>query len=259
MAMCMTANDGTAEEVIEKGNALSFPESVIGLFKGNLGQPYGGFPKEISDVVLKNQKPLTGRANDNLPPINFEKEFAAFQEDFSNTSFEDFISYKLYPKVFQDYYAHNEEYGELSKLPTTAFFYGMKIGEEILVEIGKGKTIIIELVGLTDPDEQGMRLIAFRLNGQIRRIAVRDESVTVNKVSNKKAEGDKEVGSPLQGKIAEVKVKEGDVISKDDVLFVIEAMKMETTVSSSIEGKVRKIHLSSGELVEQDDLVIEFE
>ncbi len=259
MAMFMTANDLTTEDVMEKGKSLSFPESVIGLFKGNLGQPQGGFPEEISRLVLRNQKPHQGRANDNMPPIDFDVEFDSFQGEFANCSFEDFISYKLYPKVFKDYFAHQETYGELSKLPTTAFFYGMNIGEEVLMEIGKGKTIIIELVGMTDPNEQGMRFIAFRLNGQIRRIAVRDESVAVSKKSNPKANGENEVGSPLQGKIAEVKVREGDVIAKDDILFVIEAMKMETTVSSILEGKVKKIHLGAGELVEQDDLVIEFE
>ncbi len=259
MAMFMTANDLSAADIFEKGASLSFPESVIGLFKGNLGQPYGGFPEEISKLVLKNQQPIKGRANDSMPPLDIDAEFKAFEAEFSDSSFEDFLSYKLYPKVFKEYYEHFKEFGEVTKLPTTAFFYGMKVGEEILVEIGKGKTIIIELVGLTDPDEHGVRLVAFRLNGQIRRIAVRDDSVAVSTISNTKAEGEREVGSPLQGKIAEVKVKEGDTIQKDDVLFIIEAMKMETTVSSNLEGKIKKIHLGSGELVEQDDLVIEFE
>ena len=259
MAMFMTANDLTVEDIFSKSASLSFPESVIGLFKGDLGQPVGGFPDEISKLILKNQKPIKGRANDSMPPIDFDKEYKVFQKEFPVSTFEDFLSYKLYPKVFKDYYDHMDAYGEISKLPTTAFFYGMKIGEEILVEIGKGKTIIIEFVGWTEPDEHGVRLVAFRMNGQIRRIAVRDESVAVEKISHKKASGDKEVGSPLQGKIGEVKVKEGDTVDKDDILFVIEAMKMETTVASMVEGKVKKIHLKDGELVEQDDLVIEFE
>lgn len=259
MAMFMTANDLTVEDVKERSGSLSFPESVIGLFKGDLGQPVGGFPADVSKFILKSQKPLTGRANDNMPPIDFDKEFAEFQEEFPHTAFEDFLSYKLYPKVFREYYDHIEEFGEISKLPTPAFFYGMKIGEEILVEIGDGKTIIIEFVGQTDPDEHGIRLMAFRMNGQIRRVAVKDQSVMVEKISHRKADGDKEVGSPLQGKIAEIKVKEGDTIDKEDILFVIEAMKMETTVSSNLDGTVKKIHLKSGELVEQDDLVIEFE
>jgi len=259
MAMFMTANNLTPQEVVAKGDELSFPESVIGLFKGNLGQPYQGFPDEISKVILKNTEPISGRANDNMDPVDFDKEFEVFQSDYPGMDFDEFLSFKLYPKVFEDYVQHLQKYGEVTHLPTTAFFYGMKIGEEILIELSKGKTIIIELVGMTDPDELGMRAVAFRLNGQIRRIAIKDKKVAVEQISNKKAEADKEVGSPLQGKIAEVKVKVGDVISKDDVLFIIEAMKMETTVSSNQDGKVKKIHLEAGKLVEQDDLIIEFE
>lgn len=259
MAMFMTANDLSVEDVFEKGGTLSFPESVIGLFKGNLGQPHGGFPAEISKIILKGQKQISGRANDDMTPIDFDVEFEVFQTEFPGTTFEDFLSYKLYPKVFADYYQHIQDYGEVSYLPTPTFFYGMKVGEELMVTIGKGKTIIIELVGLTEPDEHGVRLVAFRLNGQIRRIAIRDNSVAVEKSTNVKASGEKEVGSPLQGKIAELKVKNGDAVKKDDVLFVIEAMKMETTVSSPIDGMVKKVHLDGGKLVEQDDLVIEFE
>lgn len=258
MAMFMTANDLSAEDIFEKGESLSFPESVIGFFKGDLGQPHGGFPSEISKLILKNQKPHKGRANDNMEPVDFDKEFAEFQKEFPRSDFEDFLSFKLYPKVFKEYYDHIQEYDEVSHLPTPVFFYGMKQGDEIMVEIGKGKNIIIELVGLTEPDDLGFRIAAFRLNGQIRRIAIRDKSIAVQQKSNRKAESESEIGSPLQGKIAEVKVKEGDKVKRDDVLFVIEAMKMETTVSSSVEGTVKKIHLEAGELVEQDDLVIEF-
>ena len=259
MAMFMTANDLSAEDIFEKGESLSFPESVIGFFKGDLGQPHGGFPSEISKLILKNQKPLTGRANDDMEPIDFDKEFGEFQKSYPESGFEDFLSFKLYPKVFKEYYQHIQEYDEVSQLPTPVFFYGMKQGDEIMVEIGKGKNIIIELVGLTEPDELGYRIAAFRLNGQIRRISVRDKSIAVQQTSNRKADGDSEVGSPLQGKIAEIKVKSGAKVSKDDVLFVIEAMKMETTVSSPFEGTVKKIHLRDGELVEQDDLIVEFE
>jgi len=232
---------------------------VIGLFKGDLGHPQGGFPAAISKVILKNQQPLKGRANDNMEPVDFDKEYAAFHKEFPRSDFEDFLSFKLYPKVFREYYQHLQDYDEVTHLPTPVFFYGMKTGEEIMVEIGRGKTMIIEFVGLTEPDDHGMRVVAFRLNGQIRRIAIRDKKIAVQHVSNRKAEADKEIGSPLQGKIAEIKVKEGAVISKDDVLFVIEAMKMETTVSSPMDGTVKKIHLKGGQLVEQDDLIIEFE
>jgi pyruvate carboxylase len=259
MAMFMTANNLAAEDIFEKGETLSFPESVIGFFRGDLGHPVGGFPAEISKLILKNQQAIKGRANDNMEPVDFDKEFAAFQKEYPRTDFEDFLSFKLYPKVFKEYYDHLQEFDEVSHLPSPAFFYGMKPGEEIMVEISKGKNIIIEMIVIMEPDENGMRLVAFRLNGQTRRIMIRDKKVAVTKVSNRKAAADNEIGSPLQGKIAEVKVKEGGKVKKDDVLFVIEAMKMETTVSSSVSGNIKRIHLGSGQLVEQDDLVIEME
>lgn len=257
MAMFMTANDLSAEDIFEKGDALSFPESVVGFFKGDLGQPHGGFPSEISKLILKKQKPLKGRANDNMEPVDFDKEYASFEQEFPGMDFEDFLSFKLYPKVFREYYQHVQEYDEVTNLPTPVFFYGMKRGEEVIVEIAKGKNIIIEMGYITDPDDEGMRTVSFKLNGQTRRLSIRDKNVAVQKVTNRKAERDNEIGSPLQGKIAEVKVKEGDKVKKDDALFVIEAMKMETTVSSSVDGVVGKVHLQPGQLVEQDDLVVE--
>lgn len=259
MALFMAANDLTAEDVLSKGDTLSFPESVVGLFKGNLGQPHGGFPEALSRIILKDQEPIKGRLNDNMEPVDFDVEFAAFQKDFPRCDFEDFLAFKLYPKVFKDYYEHRETYDKVGYLPTPVFFYGMKPGEEILVEISKGKTIIIELVAITEPDEVGVRTIAFRLNGQIRRIGIRDKSVAVEKVSNLKATKPHEIGSPLQGKIAEIKVKPGESVSKNQPLFIIEAMKMETTVTASKEGVIGEIHLKSGSLVEQDDLVLELE
>ncbi len=259
MALFMASNDLTAEDVLAKGDVLSFPESVVGLFKGNLGRPHGGFPEALSRIVLKDQQPIKGRLNDDMEPIDFDKEFKDFQHEFPRCDFEDFLSFMLYPKVFRDYYDHREQYDKVGYLPTPTFFYGMKTGEEILVEIAKGKTIIIELVALTEPDEAGIRTVAFRLNGQIRRVGIKDRNVAVEQISNPKADGPNEIGSPLQGKIAEVKVKAGDEVQKNDPLFIIEAMKMETTVTAPNEGTVAKIHLNSGKLVEQDDLVVEME
>jgi pyruvate carboxylase len=256
MALFMTSNNLTPDDVFEKGESLSFPESVVGFFKGNLGQPHGGFPAELQKLILKGEEPLKGRANDHLEPVDFVQAFKEFQERFPGQDFEAFLSHQLYPRVFEEYYEHNQRYGEVTKLPTRAFFYGMQVGEEFLVELAKGKTIVIELVGITPADEQGMRTVAFRMNGQIRRIAVRDQSVAVKEKTNRKASGEKEVGSPLQGKISEVKVKVGDLVEKGDALFIIEAMKMEATVSAERGGKVSHIELSGGDFVEQDDLVV---
>ncbi len=260
MAIFMTSNDLTPEDVLEKGEALSFPESVVSLFRGELGQASGGFPKRLSEIVLKGEKPFTDRPNAHMEPVDFDKEFKAFQSEFDQYCDElDFLSYKLYPKVFRDFYAHWQKYGEVSRLPTKAYFYALKQDEELFVEIGKGKHIIVKMLYISDPNEDGIRKVHYTLNGQTRVIDVKDESYNVTKVANRKAEADNEIGSPLQGRLAEVKVAVGDTVSDNQPLFVIEAMKMETTVSAPEAGKIKSIILKAGDMVEQDDLVIEME
>ena len=259
MALYMTANGLTAEDIMERGESLSFPESVVNLFKGHLGQVPGGFPEKISKIVLKGEKPFTERPNAHLKPVDFEKEFLEFQEQFDPYCNElDFLSYKLYPKVFEDFYKHWLKYGEVRRIPTPAFFYGLKENEEIFVKIGKGKHIIVKMLYKTDPNENGMRKVYFELNGQTRVIEVRDRQYKVTKVLNAKAETEDQVGSPLQGRLAAVKVAAGDWVKESQPLFVIEAMKMETTVAAPKAAKVKKVCLAAGDMVEQDDMVVEF-
>ena len=260
MAMFLTANDLTVKDVREKGDTLSFPDSVKALFRGDLGQAYGGFPEDISKMVLKDEKPYTNKPNEHLASIDFEKEFAAFQKEFSKHCDElDFLSYKLYPKVFKDYHADYEKYGDLFPLPSKAFFFGLDNNEEILVRLGNGQSILVKLLYVTDPNEDGIRSVFFKFNGTTRVIEIKDKNVTTDKVAHKKAEADNEIGAPLQGSLSSVVVKAGDTIKKNDPLFIIEAMKMESTVTAPFEGKVKAIHLQAGVMVEQDDLVVEFE
>lgn len=260
MALYMTANNLTAEDILERGESISFPESVVSLFKGHLGQAPGGFPEKISKIVLKGQKPFTDRPNAHLEPVDFEKEFAAFQKEFDTYCNElDFLSYKLYPKVFKDFYDHWLKYGEVWNLPTPAFFYGLKENEELFVQIGKGKHIIVKMLYKSEPSDIGLRKVYFELNGQTRVIEVRDQGYKVTKAMNAKAETEKQVGSPLQGRLADVKVSAGDTVKEGQPLFVIEAMKMETTVSAPVTGKVKKVYLEPGAMLEQDDMVVELE
>lgn len=258
MAIFMTANGLTAEDVMNPEKNLSFPDSVKAFFKGDLGQPEGGFPKELQKIILKGEEPYKGRPNEHLAPIDFEKEFAEFQKKYSDyCDFLDFLSYSLYPKVFDDYFKHNAEFGYVSNIPTKAFFYGMDKGEEILVNIGQGKTIMVKLLYMLDPDEGGMVTVGFELNGQIRRIIVKDNSYKSTIVKHRKAAGDKQIGAPLQGKISSVLVKVGEEVEEDQPLFTIEAMKMESTITASKKGVVKEVALAEGVMVEQDDLVIE--
>jgi pyruvate carboxylase len=257
-ALFMTANNLTADDILEKGETLSFPESVKEFFRGELGQPYGGFPKKLQKIVLKGEKPFTDRPNAHLQPIDFEKGFEEFKQKFDD-NFLDFLSYELYPKVFEEYFNHIQEYGFAYYLPTPAFFYGLKPGEEILIKIDEGKTLLVKLVSCSQPDENGIVAVYFEHNGQTRRVRVIDNKMRSLLKTNPKATGENQIGSPLQGKISQIKVKEGEKVKTNTPLFVLEAMKMESIVTAPREAVVKKIHLNAGAIVEQGDLVVELE
>ena len=258
MALYMTSNNLTEEDILQAGNALSFPESVVSMFRGELGQPPGGFPEKLQKIVLKGEKPFTDRPNEHLDPIDFDNEFKEFQERFdTDTTLLDFISFKLYPKVYEDFYNHRKIYGEVMPLPTKAFFYGLKNGEEILVEITPGKVIIIRLLFVSEPDEAGYRAVTFELNGQSRQVMIKDKNFQSVVTVNRKAVNEHEIGSPLQGRLSDILVKRGEEVEEGTPLFVIEAMKMETTISAPRKGVVKNIQLEAGMMVEQDDLVVE--
>ena len=260
MALFMTANDLTEEDVMERGEALSFPDSVVSFFKGELGQPHGGFPEKLQKIVLKDAKPFTDRPNAHLKPVDFEAEMEDFRAEFDSKVTElDFISYKLYPKVFRDFYESRNKYGNISFIPSVAFFYGLKPGEDIFVLIGKGKILTIKFLYRSSPDEDGMCKVSFELNGQTRTLTVKDESAAVDKVAHQKATEDNQIGAPLQGRLSKVLVSVGDEVQINDVLFVIEAMKMETNVAATATGIIKSILLKDGELVTQDDLIVEME
>ncbi len=260
MAMFMTANDLDEKDVMAQGGTLAFPDSVIDLFSGKLGQTEGGFPTQLAAMVLKGKKPLTGPPGTALEPVDFDVEFAAFKQQFDDDLTElDFLSYQMYPDVFRGYYEHQKEFGEVHYLPTSTFFYGLNQGDEILVKLQRGKTIVIRYIYRSQPDENGYRRVTFELNGQARSVQVRDETVVPKTAANRKAVETNEIGSPLMGRLATVLVSAGDVVKKDTPVFVIEAMKMETTITAPVDSKIRAVHLQMGALVEQGDLVIELE
>jgi pyruvate carboxylase len=263
MAQYLVSNNLSIEDVLEKGEEISFPQSVKSFFRGDLGQPYGGFPEKIQKIVLKDEKPYTERPNAHLEPIDFEKEFSEFKETFEegmgrDVEITDFLSYKLYPKVFTDAYNHHMEFGSVMNVPTKNFFYGMERGEEIIVDLDRGKTLLIEFLSVGETDDNGMARIFFKVNGQTRAVEVKDRSVKVEKVVHQKVDKNdkKQIGAPLQGALSNIQIKPGEKVEKNQPLFVIEAMKMETTITANSEGEVDKIVLKEGDMVYADDLVI---
>ena len=261
MALFMVTNNLTAKDIREKGMDLSFPESVISFFKGDIGQPVGGFEPGLQKIIIKDVQPYTDRPNEHLHPVDFDSEMEAFKNKFDDTvTFTDLLSWLLYPKVFETFFHNKKQYGEIWHIPTINFFYGLKPDEEVLIEIARGKSILVRLLTHTEPDEEGKRKVFMRLNGQTRIIEVQDRSVKVISKENQKAEkgNRKQVAAPLQGKLSQILVKEGDEVKRNQPLFVIEAMKMETTITATEESRVAQTVLTQGSMVKTDDLVMVF-
>ncbi|MDX1277821.1 pyruvate carboxylase [Oceanihabitans sediminis] len=266
MAIFMVTNDLTPEDIMKRGESISFPESVINFFKGDLGQPVGGFPKELQKIILKNKEAYSDRPNAHLEPIDFTTEYATFKKKFQKgftraIEEEDFLSYTLYPKVFEQAHENYKLYGNLALIPTKNFFYGMKPGEETLIELEPGKTIIVKLLSISVPNKEGMRTVFFKVNGENRFVEVLDASLNIIVEENTKIDPSdvNQVGAPLQGSLYKVLVKKGQKVKENDPLFIIEAMKMETTVTAFKSGKIKTISLKEGNMVKQDDLVVTME
>jgi len=257
MAMFMTSNGYTKEDILAKGKDISFPDSVINFFRGDIGQPFGGFPAELQKIVLKDQKAFTDRPNEHLEPVDFDKEFKAFKKEFGKHKTElDFLSFKLYPKVYKDFHEFNEVNGDVWVIPSQTFFYGMKQNEEIMVEISAGKSMIVKYLNITAADEEGNCQVYFKLNGQNRHIQIKDEKLNIETKSHRKVSNEADIGAPLQGKLTKILVKKGDKVAKNTPLFLIEAMKMESTVVAPKKGVIKEIVLSDNQMVHQDDVVV---
>lgn len=257
-ALFLTTNNLTADDVLTKGETLSFPESVKGFFRGEIGQIPGGFPEKLQKIILKDEQPMTERPNAYLPPLDLDADMRLFGQRFPEKATEhDYLSYKMYPKVFEDYYQFWQTYGDVWHLPTPAFFYGLEDGQEAIVEIEEGKAIIIrKLATDSHADSEGMRGVSFELNGQTRQIKIRDKDARISKPSNRKASTAADISCPMPGKLAQILVSPGQAVTANQALFVVEAMKMETTITAPHAGKISQVLLVVGSIVEQDDVVM---
>jgi pyruvate carboxylase len=262
MALFMVANNLTPQDVLEGNRELAFPESVVELFEGRLGQPVGGFPERLQQKVLRGRAPLTNRPGVTLPPADFDaarRELTAkLSRDASET---ELVSYLLYPRVFLDFAAHEAKYSDTSILPTPVFFHGMLPGEEIGVEIEKGKTLIIKFLTVGDPHSDGKRVVFFELNGQPREVMVQDQSLGASKEQRPKAEpgNRKQIAAPMPGLVVRVNVAAGEQVTQGQKLFTLEAMKMENTLYAEQAGRLASVYVTHGTQVEAGDLLAEFE
>lgn len=262
MAIFMSKNGLTKENIFTEGKDLSYPDSIVGYFLGNIGQPDGGFPGELQKIVLKGQEPIQERAGKFLPPEDFDAIRKHFHEAHAikETNERNIISYALYPKVYDDYCDYQEYYNDVSQLDSHVFFFGLKKGEESSIEIGEGKNLLIKYIDMSEPNEDGMRTLTFEINGIMRDVMIQDKNLEVN--SDRKLKADKNnpchLGSSIPGTVGKVHVKEGDTVKKNMVLMTVEAMKMETSVVSKVDGIVDRIYVKEGDKVSQEELLISF-
>jgi pyruvate carboxylase len=261
MAMFLLKNDLEPEDVFDKGRDLAFPESVVGFFKGMLGQPHGGWPEELQRIVLKGQEPIRCRPGELLEPADFAAERKKAEAKVGHeVSDQQLMSYLLYPGVFAEYDRHRQDYSDTSVLPTAQFFYGLVPGQETVFEIERGKTLIVKLTTVGPLAKDGTREVYFELNGEARLVTVRDAAAAKDDQVRVKAEKEnpKHVGAPMPGKVVKVNVKPGEEVNPGAVLFVTEAMKMETNVKAKEGGKVAEVRFAEGAKIEKDDLLLTF-
>ena len=262
MALFMVQNELDEQSVLTRGQTIDFPDSVIEFFQGYLGQPHGGFPEALQKVVLKDREAITVRPGELLEPIHFEQLEAVLEDKLNRpVTKKDILAYALYPKVFEEYAKTVNSFGNISVLDTPTFLYGLKLGEEIEVEIEKGKTLIIKLVSIGEPQHDGTRVMYFELNGQSRELVIQDMTVEVDGSLALKADpsNPNQIGATMPGTVLKVVVSKGSQVKRGDHLLITEAMKMETTVQAPKDGIVKEVHASAGDAISTGDLLIEIE
>ena len=266
LAIFMYKNNLNKDNILTAGASLSYPDSVVSYFRGMMGQPYGGFPKELQKIVLKDIEPLTERPGKLLPPEDLEGikkhliEKYHYEDKSEEVMAQKAISYALYPKVYEDYCEHFEMYNDVTRLESHVYFYGLRPGEETTIQIEEGNDTLIKFVGKSEPDEKGYRILQFEVNGFLREVKILDKHFEVKADRRLKTDPKNpgHLGATLPGTICDIRIKEGDRVTKNMPLMVIEAMKMETTVISKVNGTVDKIYVKDGEEVNEDTLLVSF-
>ncbi|MCD0463525.1 pyruvate carboxylase [Roseiconus lacunae] len=259
MALFLVANEMSADDVLTSEKALAYPASVIDLIGGRMGQPPGGFPEPVIKKVMGEQPPLTTRPGESMPDADVDAARATAAEQFGEAASDQLaVTQLLYTKVFKDFAEHYRKYGDVSKLPTPNFFYGQEHGEEIAVDIEKGKRLIVKFLTVGQPHPDGTRTVFFELNGQPREVTVTDKSLEPETKKAVKADpsDDNQVAASMPGMVITVAGAEGDKVKEGQKLMVLEAMKMETTINAPKAGTIKSIQTPAGTQVEAGDLLV---
>lgn len=263
MAIFMIQNDLTPENICEKAKNMAFPDSVVSYFKGMMGQPEGGFPKELQKIVLKGEEPITVRPGELLPDEDFDKIKEHLISTFNiEPTNQDLLSYALYPDVYEEYLKFVEAHGDVSHIGSDIFFHGLVEGETSEIEVSEGNILIVRLIDIGKLDNEGYRNLVFEVNGNRREIKIKDNSKRGSDLSTEAmtmmADKDNkfEVGAGIPGSILKVLVKEGDEVKEGQSLVIIEAMKMETNITAAVNGVVESIYAKEGQQVKSGELLI---
>ena len=262
MALAMVSGGLSAEDVLDPDKEVAFPESVVSFFRGDVGQPFGGFPEALQRKVLQGREPLTERPGATLPPVDLDAERKRAEKRVRRRISErEFSSWLLYPRVFEEFAEHFRIYSDVSTLPTPIFFHGLKNQEEIAVEIERGKTLVIRLLAVSDVDQRGEQRVFFELNGQPRTVELANRLAVASVTAHPKADptNPNHVAAPMPGKVVEISVKPGDTVEKGTALLTIEAMKMQMLLRAEGPGTVASIPATVGMEIETQDLLLELQ
>jgi pyruvate carboxylase len=262
---CFSKGIRPADVVNLEPGSMSFPESVIDMLGGGLGWPQNGFPESVQTVVLGEKRFKeaqaafkAGRTGNRAEPVHLDKLRRELSDKLRREATEDDLySHLMYPAVFAEFAKHLTQYSDVSVLPTPAFFYGLRRGEEISVEIEPGKSLVIRLINVSEPDKDGRRTITFELNGMTREAFIADKKVTPQTKTRPKADlaDALQIGAPIPGLVTSIAVTVGQKVAKGDRLMMMEAMKMQTTVTAPVDGVVAELLCVVGETVESKDLL----
>jgi pyruvate carboxylase len=260
MAIFMVQNDLTPENIYEKGQGIDFPDSIVSFFEGMMGQPEGGFNKELQKLVLKDKEPITCRPGELLPPEDFDYIKKGLVEYFElEGTPREIISYAMYPKVFEDYHKSLKKDGDFRYMGSDIFYYGLAEGETCEVKLAEGKVMVIKLTEVRDVDKEGYRDVVFEVNGYRRIVRIKDDEVeaAVSESSTRYVdeENPKEIGANIPGSIVKLLVREGETVADQQPIAVIEAMKMETNIIAKTGGEVEKIFVQQGQQVKAGEII----